>query len=318
MDSDEERDAEPARFLRVGGTILSTGVFEADRGWETERISRGVSANTHHLVEVLTSDGDVTHQSAMRLEEPACGPVGDNVSRRLVGYVAFDRRGSMVRVRDGERVLHEASIPMEPPRIDDLAVQRTDRHLRIRWSAEGARELTYSAGIIVDRHRAFPVVRDGRDEAVEVDLMQLPEGVARVVLLASDGVRSSSQASEEIELPGGPATGWILEPQDGAVISPLQPVTLTGGGMDAGGEPLGDELIVWLLDGNIVHRGSRMALVGPLEPGTHRVDLRYAAGDEFVRLTTAAVTVRERTPAESAWFEANAKIDIALQTFDQA
>ena len=213
---------------------------------------------------------------------------------RLTAYIGLRDDAAFVQLRSGDLVLWRTEIADAPTLEVTLAGRGLSRdepaRLRVKYSRphEGAfMQVIYQWG---ERRFHTIEIREPAPE-IRVELRRSPGGRAcRFVVIYSNGVRSACAATRESSLdPLGPSV-TIWQPMARAVMHPGQHLVLQGQVVDAeraGGAR--DEDSTWWLDGNPVGRGP-IGGVDRVEPGRHRVELRYE-GQGGTGSGQAAVTI---------------------------
>ncbi|KAK0389168.1 hypothetical protein NLU13_2743 [Sarocladium strictum] len=110
------------------------------------------------------------------------------------------------------------------------------------------------------------------DGAAETDTTGLPAGRVLLRLLANDGFTTAVSDSFEIKVPIFAPYPAILYPSEGEDVVAWEVIEVLGSAVDQGGNPVDDELLEWLVDGDAV--GSGRAVLLKLSPGDHKLTLR--------------------------------------------
>jgi hypothetical protein len=140
--------------------------------------------------------------------------------------------------------------------------------------------MIYSVVAAMASGRRITWSRGLTDLSHSVDLSRMPMGGKGVIcLVASDGVRSSEVEAAPIDVPARTPLAYILAPAPGTTVSIGQPLSVLGCCLDMGGQPCAPDSITWSLDGEIEARGTPVAALGGLRPGTHRLTLSYGEPD---------------------------------------
>jgi hypothetical protein len=98
-------------------------------------------------------------------------------------------------------------------------------------------------------------------------------GKGVICLVASDGMRSSEVEAAPIDVPARAPMAYILAPAPGTTVSFGQPLSVLGYCLNMGGQPCAPDSITWSLDSEIEARGTPVAALEGLRPGTHRLTL---------------------------------------------
>lgn len=293
-------------FLRLAGKLWENGVFEAEVGWETQRIARRVAPDPDYRLELVAESGEVLVEGAVELRVASCRDAGTRGmgGSKVVGYVPLHPDGCAVVFRRAARVLCRVELARERPivRFVEVTVGAKGR-LRARWEAEHDRPLWFSLVFIDGHRRALSVARDLRERQMVIETAHLPGGAGCVLaVLATDGLRSAVARSDPFDLPEKPPRLAIVIPVDGETLAPDQPISLLGHAHDLAGCALPDEYLTWSVDGQVVARGQRLAPAGPLAPGHHRIALAYLHRGGAAR-AELSVSVSERSPEQEAWLK---------------
>jgi hypothetical protein len=110
------------------------------------------------------------------------------------------------------------------------------------------------------------------DGSAESDITGLPAGRVVLRLLANDGFTTAVSDSFEIKVPVLAPYPAILYPSEGEAVVACEEIEVLGSAVDQGGDPVDDELLEWLVDGNPV--GSGRAILVNLTAGDHKLTLR--------------------------------------------
>jgi hypothetical protein len=270
------------RFVRFTGFLSPTSTFELGQGWETDHIAHPPSHSTDFAVEVLDAASTVTSVVAPEVDDAECWARGErHMEKRLVAYIPVEN-GVGIRLRHGDNVIFETDLGPEPPTVRVVDAQIEGQRLIVKWEAQHDRPLTFNVAWFVGRGRAFPLGLGLEDTEAEFDIGHLPGGEeCFVAVVATDNLRSASAVSRALAMAAPPAELCILSPGDGDVVSQGVPISLYGQALDRGGEALDDRDLEWLIDGVVTSNGRRVAATPPLEPGEHRIALRFkGAGDD--------------------------------------
>jgi hypothetical protein len=112
--------------------------------------------------------------------------------------------------------------------------------------------------------------------------------LARLRLLASDGVNTAEAISPRFILAPRSPVVVIFSPEDGSTFAPGQSIELSGSAWDPEDGLLPGAELAWFVDGNALGTGENMTLP-PLTAGVHTITLQ--AQDSDGNLITRQVTV---------------------------
>ena len=110
-------------------------------------------------------------------------------------------------------------------------------------------------------------------------LQGLPAGPVVLRLLAHDGFDTVASDLMPVELPQREPVVAILHPREGQTLRSNHAFQVAGNATETDGQPLPDEAILWLLDGQQVGRGRELWLTGPAR-GRHELvaQVRWPGG----------------------------------------
>ncbi len=194
---------------------------------------------------------------------------------------------------DGEEVWTRRA-PERPPRVEEvLAEVSKEGTVELRWDSEVAGEASeawvqWSADGEYWRGLAVGIVESG----VSLPLEGLPAGGVLLRVLVHDGFSTAVSKPVEIDVPERPPVASIMHPRDGQTLLAGQPMQLWAAATNQAGEPLGDDVCKWILDGNDVGTGKQVWLPAP-RPGEHEVTLVVIAPGEDARVSVRFTTVGE-------------------------
>lgn len=288
-------------YFRFVGWLREDGEFSFDHGWETPRVTQPVRGTEGCRITLLDAQSQPLLNARAEIQSDTCDSVGGRMkSRRVIGYVPAHRDAAKLRLSVDGRTVHEREVAPSAPRIERVDATVSDGSLRVTWQASHAAPLRYWLGLADREGRRVKLVSDSQESEATFPLDALPlEGDCRVVVLASDGVRSSTATSEPISLPNKPVRVCILSPDGGRRYSPLHGMSLIGNATSPLGRLLDDEPLAWFVDGELVARGTRLHHLPALEAGTHVVELRYL--NDSRSAARVEVLVERRTPLEEEW-----------------
>jgi len=166
----------------------------------------------------------------------------------------------------------------------------------ITWSATDADgdPLTYSTLYSPDGSNWVPVGASTTETELTVNAGELAgSSNGRIRVMASDGVNTSSDESDEVFTVGKkPPSVYILSPDGDVTISPGTPLLLQGYAYDLEDGTLEDVALSWSSDiDGFLGAGSEL-LVSGLSPATHTVTCTATDSDGQTGTDTVEITVR--------------------------
>jgi hypothetical protein len=287
-------------YLRITGWLREDGAFTLDQGWETPRITQSIDGCKDHRLELLDSAGNVLDSISPQVDFDDCQSSGGRMkSKQVVGYLPWHAGGAAVRLTKHGRILYSRALGT-PPIVRWKSARIEGEQLVLRWSVTHREPVTFNVAIIRGPGEAVPIVYKTTETSASIPIASIPfGGPSRAVVLATDGIRSNQDRSDEFVLPEKPPRVVILQPTPGQVFSEAEGLSLSGFATDPLGRSLPDEPLLWRLDGREIVRGSRLHWVNPLPAGSHVIDLTWDR--EQLASERVAITVRPRTDAEERW-----------------
>ena len=288
-------------FLRFTGRLTETMEFTPTMGWETPIILRPKDEEGDGTVVVeLRAGGDVlTSVPVVADFERACGfrPHGVRTAS-IVAHVPLVKGGDELVLRVNGRIVHRRAVAAEPPTVEITGLDRTGDKIALEWRAESTdgQPLQYRVVYVADAEHVTVLAHSTNRRSLVVNLAGLPgANEGRLAVLATDGLRSSSDLSKPFRVDEPEPEVWIQSPSTDDLPSD-QPVRLCGRAFDAAGRALPEEALMWKVDGEVVAEGTCLASVTGLEPGRHRIELVHRRdGAEDVVETQ---TIRIAAPSE--------------------
>ena len=287
-------------YLRITGWLREDGVFTLDQGWETPRITQPIDGCKDHRLELLDSAGNVLDSISPQVDFDDCQSTGGRMkSKQVVGYLPWHAGGAAVRLTRHGRILYTRGLETSPTVRWESARIEGDR-LVLRWSVTQHEPVTFNVAIVRGPREAVPIVYKTTETSASIPIASIPfGGPCRAVVLATDGIRSNQDRSDEFVLPEKPPRVVILQPTPGQVFSEAEGLSLSGVATDPLGRRLPDEHLLWRLDGRDIVRGGRLHWVKPLPAGAHVIELIWDR--EQHASERVAITVRPRTDGELRW-----------------
>ncbi len=297
----------PAQFIRFSGRLSENMTFESQPGWETTRLAnRPAEGDGVFQLELLNAAGQVLVAVSPNVdfERYSTAPQPEMRFARVVAYIPLHPDGRELVFRRGDLLIQREPLAPNPPslQIESLKPGR-GRRVQISWAAKHVvdKPLTYNVVYLASDKRSFLVAHGLTKTKFTADLGHLPGGPAgRLAILATDGTRSSFAVSEPFPVAEKPPQIWIQTPGDQETLPAGQPVSLCGQALDVAGAGLPEAGLIWQVDGQEVARGTRLALAVGLEPGTHKVSLKYAGDQKTIARKTIAIVIADRTPFKDA------------------
>lgn len=300
-------------YLRVAGRLEPTGRFRPTVGWETEKIAHPEEPTGPYEVELFDRDDELITRIKAAVLPEVCGPLEPVEAPEIVAYVPFDERASRLRLVDRDLVLYETTIAEEPPVVEIERVQVEETRLRANWQARHTRSLSYNVAFFVGRSRAFTLALDLPEPSIDLDIGPLPGGEACYLgVVATDGTRSSTAVSEPFAFDGSSPFATITSPLGGERFADGQPLSLIGLVIDASGDALPDEGLIWYVDREVVDRGTRLTGVAYLPPGHHEIRLEYEGNVDQTEAASVGIEVDPPTAEMIAWRRASEAAEAAL------
>lgn len=166
----------------------------------------------------------------------------------------------------------------------------------IRWTATDADGDALEFSLLYSKDGGaswLPIAAELTETSYAVDMGEFPGGTqARIRVLASDGFHTTSADAGPFTVSRKAPRPVIVEPEDGAVVFPGQPIVLVGGGDDLEDGALNRNTFSW--SSNLVGslgQGGRVDLAG-LPRGDHRITLQARDSDGQTGTHTITIHVR--------------------------
>jgi hypothetical protein len=296
-------------YIRFTGFLSPTLEFILGQGWETDHIANLPARSKGFAVEVLDAAGAVLAKVAPEIADAECWARGElRTERRLVGYVPLRPSAAAIRVRHRGKVLHQSDVAPEPPTLQVIDATLEGSRLTARWEGRHDRPLTYNVAWFVGRSRAFPLAVGLSTSEGTFEIGHLPGGPeCFVAVVATDGLRSASALSDSLSVAIRQPTMFIASPSEGERFLEGTPISLYGQALDPGGEPLLDGRLEWAVDGKTVEGGGHVAAAVGLDPGRHRITLRFIGGGAeamaSIDILVTPVPAIEQWQRMSAWLD---------------
>lgn len=298
-------------YVRFDGLLGDDDRFEPLPGWETERPLRTPTGDTPYRLVVRDSDGTTLASVSPETQSVVtCAPgiEPERQQTRITGYVPVVEGATRVVLETDGRVLAERRLAAEPPAVDivEFAVEEDTYH--VQWESEATEntEIVHHVGVLADgviKPRAFDVTGNSH----EGSLTDVPgDEAARVLVVATDGLRSTTARTDPFPVADPGPTVSIQEPAPEASLPADHPISLVGSVLDSHGRARDPAGITWMIDGETVATDTNRALAGPLVSGEHTVTLVYERPDtESEERGTGrderTVTVQSRTERQQ-WY----------------
>jgi hypothetical protein len=196
------------------------------------------------------------------------------------------------RQGDGKRVHKLQRLLLRSWSARCLAVRQVSQDNRGKRTAgvDGVKNLTPKQRLRLAREL------DGYE--AKLSLEEVPGGRGQLIVLATDGLRSSFAISDPFKIEDKPPEIWITSPRDGTVFPPDQPLSLIGQAVDILGSKLPEDGLVWEVDGRTIQQGTGIAPAVGLKPGYHETSLSFRYGDDVAARSTVKFSIAEYNEAQ--------------------
>lgn len=301
-------------YIRFEGRLWENNTFEFEPGWETALPETDAEGEDTYLVEIRSAEDETLVSRSPRVffqSELAPEAPGSRAVAHVRVFVPFHLDGRKLVFRHGEYVIFEREIAPAPPSVRIEAIDRRDENeVVVRWSTSETDDLTYNVEYTPDGDSRILLGYGLDDQTFVADLSRVPgSDDARLLVTATDGIRSSTVSTDAMSVPEKPPTVWIQQPVANAELPADQPISLIGQAVDLAGGVLREERLVWRLDEEIVTRGTRLALLDGLYPDDYRISLEYTHDNEVVAATTIGITITDRTPSQERYRTVMERLD---------
>jgi hypothetical protein len=167
-----------------------------------------------------------------------------------------------------------------------------DASVPVRWNASAPDSGSVVCSILYspDNGGHWSTVASGlRSRSYYWNTRSSPGGrAARIRVTACDGFNVGTDDSDAVfSVAGKPPLATIIQPTSGSVFLQWQSIPLVGEGLDPDGGPL---TFVWRVDGGD-RATTRSAMLSPLTPGNHLVQLRVKDSEGLLATAAAAIVV---------------------------
>lgn len=297
----------PSTFLRFDGRLWENLRFRKYLGWETDRIAhRPLAGDGEYRVALLDERGAPLAEVFPLVDfDQGCTSGVAQRSSRVTAYVPVHERGRQLVFARGEHEIWRGSIAKEQPSLSDIQViQKEPERYLVRWTAraEPSQQLTFRVFYFVDKRHGFPLASSLTEPDFLADIGRLPGGAdCQFGVLATDGLRSRIALSAPMSVRPRPPRVMVHTPQRGGLLSYSAPGAAVGSSFDAFGRELSEEGLLWILDGHTLARSVRQVELPRIEPGPHRLTLRYHGTDGMMAEDDVEFSVASLTPLEEEW-----------------
>ena len=237
-------------------------------------------------------------------EKPRLDPTDDGIATvdEQLRYAESARR---IVLRQYDEEIFSTQLAKAPPQIELSRVNLGEKGAELSWEAEAGGEgplpLHYRVAYVPEGEgRRFLLVNNHRAQRVRVDFSTVPTGgKARLAVLATDGLLSSFTVTEPFATEAKPPELTILQPTEGEVLPPDQPLRIIASVVDGGGSPLPRRYERWTLNKEpleITEAG--LPVTDPLPPGSYHLRLDYREEGRPAASRTVKFTVAERNAAQ--------------------
>ncbi len=319
-------------YLLIRGRLNRADDFTPRRCGSTTFVQRWPHDDGSAVfVETVSRDGDVLRSyPALVKSEVVCATRRE--SWRVRGYVPLDAEAARVRLRRAGRVFWEDRIPEAPTLRVSLKSRPVRGGANTRSTTrrrQSGRDVGQTPGFpggrpavltletsgpaaagsgafvtIVHRwsERGFRTVYIGPvNRTLEIPADRLPGGrECRLIAIYSNGLRSTTAATEPFGLdPIGPVLR-ITYPADGSRLPNGAPIRLEGLVQDPEhpSGPLVADRLIWRVDDREVGTGP-LTSVDPLESGEHTISLSYREIDDAPHTRHRRATAARAFPSTS-------------------
>lgn len=298
--------------IRFDGWLRADDRFEPLPGWETDRPLVHETGDERYRLVVTDADGErLVAVNPRTRTATTCAPgTGSQPGRtRLTGYFPLlEGARTLTLYADGEPI-HAQPIAPQPPRVEITGFDRDGDEVELHWESERTSEgrLTHHVGLAA-AGVVTPLAVGLEERQYAGSLAGRPgDEAARLLVVASDGLRSMTAETEPFPLSAPPPTLSIQRPAEGERLPADQPITLAAQLQDAHGRSTGPEGLTWFVDGEPVASETATTAVGPLSPGTHELRVTYGPTDHHGTgghepiSRERTVTVRQRSKRQE-WY----------------
>lgn len=276
-------------IISVRGFIDETGKVRVD---SVARVTASTAMHGHSInwnVQLVGKTGDIAARARMTRVLThggggcgcGCGGGKDNPDQLPLEFHAMIpdvELGTALRVidRNGKQVW-ERCAPDTPVRFASAEAELLDESTaRIAWCLEGDATFDVWAQYSVDHGKIWRGLTVGLcDGAAKVNITGMPAGQVLLRLLTHDGFSTAISDPIKIKLLAKAPHPAILYPTDGEVVPANAEVELLGSAVSQSGEPVDDDCLEWLVDGQSFGRGRTPSM--RVKPGAHELTLRANA-----------------------------------------
>ena len=278
--------------------------FDSLRGWETSRIvHRPPEGEGAYFLELLDADDSVLIQVKPHVDfRDVCFQSTKTMrATRVIAYIPYHPAAQRLVFRRDEYIIHDTTVAKEPPLVEFDNVVHYGQSVSLRWKASHSENipLTFNIFCTVDHgEHLLMLARDLDGSEAKLSLEEVPGGRGQLIVLATDGLRSSFAISDPFKIEDKPPEIWITSPRDGTVFPPDQPLSLIGQAVDVQGKKLPEDGLVWEVDGRAIQQGTGIAPAIGLKPGNHEASLSLRYGEDVTARSTVTFTIAEYNEAQ--------------------
>jgi len=292
---------QPIQYLRVLGRLYPDRQLVLRQGYLTENPPWSDWEGEGPLrAETFADDGTSLGSFPVRLYDQ-CREGGSQQGPQAVrAFVPFHPQARRVVFSYDGRQLAEVERHPSPPRVeltwrpeDGMSGPQT-----VTWTADhpdGA-DIEFFLRYSRDGGETWNRVSTRTGElSQQVDLDDLPGGErCLLAVVATDGVNTTTAASEPFALPPRPCQAIILHPVDGGTYAPGMPIPLAGQGFWREHQRPEREALEWRTSANdeVLGRGARVEVTLP--PGRHVITLLTGDHDNRGRADVTITVVDEQ------------------------
>jgi hypothetical protein len=256
-------------YLHLRGTLLENMTYVPRPGWESARPKRFDQPNRAYEVALLDAQGQPRVAVHPEVRVRGCG--GAHEPRR---FRPLHPDGASYEIRHHGIRVYGAEVAARPPKLHTCDFHQRDEGGHLIWKAEHGAVVIVKVVAERDRGGRVTLQRNIREPEVDIDLTSSRlSGTGRLLVVVTDGVRSSEREISRFSLPERSAEALIVSPQPDDAIREGQPLSLIGAFLDGTGCPIWLESAEWLVDGQTVASDSLVAAVDSFREGHHRLSL---------------------------------------------
>jgi hypothetical protein len=261
-------------YLHIRGTLLENMTYVPRPGWESARPRRFAHPNRAYEVVLLDAQGQPRVAVHPEVRVRGCGEAHEPRRFRLLACLPLHPDGASYEIRHHGIRVYGADVAARPPKLHTCDFHQRDEGGHLIWEAEHGAVVIVKVVAEPERGGRVTLQRNICEPEVDIDLTSSRlSGTGRLLVVVTDGVRSSEREISRFSLPERSAEALIVSPQPDDAIREGQPLSLIGAFLDGTGCPIRSESAEWLVDGQTVASDSLVAAVDGLREGHHRLSL---------------------------------------------